>query len=72
MTPFKQARLSAGLSVKEAAQLLLIDPVSVRRFEMDPIATKTSRTAPPLAIRVLEWYAQGLIPLDTKAPPYSN
>lgn len=61
MTPFKKARLTAGLSVKDTAKLLAIDPVSVRRFEMDP-AKKTARQAPELAIKVLDWYARQIPP----------
>lgn len=60
-TNFKKARLEAGLSVSEAAELLSVNPVSVRRFEMDP-DKKTSRPAPPLAIKVLKWYAAQVPP----------
>ncbi len=61
-TKFKQARNLAGLSIKQTAHLLSIDPVSVRRFEMDP-AKSTSRNPPPLALKVLDWYEKKNPPL---------
>jgi len=60
-TDFKEARLRAGLSVNEAAKLLCVDPVSVRRFEMDP-SKQTARPAPPLLIKVLDWFTDQVPP----------
>lgn len=62
MTEFQKARELAGLTVREAAALCRVDDVTVRRWEMNPKTTKTSRNAPPLAIAVLAWYAQGVPP----------
>ena len=58
---FKQARCDAGLSVGDAARLLSVDPVSIRRFEMDP-EKKSARDAPPLLLRVLDWYTRQVPP----------
>lgn len=67
-TEFQKARDLAGLTVRQAAALCRVDDVTVRRWEMNPNTTKTARKAPPLAIAVLRWYAQGVAP---SLPPTS-
>ena len=61
MTIFKSFRIKSGLSVNQAARLLSIDPVSVRRFEMNPDRS-TSRNPPALALKVLQWYIDHVPP----------
>ena len=61
MTDFSEARQAAGLTVRETASLLSVDTVTVRRWEMAPNKS-TARTAPPLAIKVLKWFADGVPP----------
>ena len=65
---FKALRLKAGLSVNQAARLLSIDPVSVRRFEMD-VTKASARTPPELALKVLRWYIEKTPPSYEKAHP---
>ena len=59
---FKQARQRAGLTVNQCADLLSIQSVTIRRYEMDPATTNTFRNAPPLTVKVLGWYADKVAP----------
>jgi len=61
MNQFKTLRIKAGLSVNQAARLLSVDSVSVRRWEMET-DKGSSRNAPPLALKVLYWYREKIPP----------
>lgn len=54
---FKEAREKAGLTVNQCAKLLRLNPVTVRRFEMDPETATTARQAHDLHFDVLTWFA---------------
>lgn len=61
MTPFEQARKNAGLSVKQCAKLLSVHHTTVRRWELNRAAS-TAKDAPPLALRVIDWYTRKVPP----------
>jgi predicted transcriptional regulator len=58
---FKEARVKAGLSVAQCAELLATHPVTIRRYEVDP-DKPTHRKPPELALKVLDWYTAGNAP----------
>ena len=60
MTPaeFKAARHTLGLSVGEAADVLAIDPRTLRRWEDD----RAERPPHPTAARVMQWLLDGFRP----------
>ncbi|MGO8211853.1 helix-turn-helix domain-containing protein [Rhizobium ruizarguesonis] len=55
---FRQARASLGLSASQMANILNVDPRTVRKWESD------DGTRPPnaVAIRVVEWMLSGYRP----------
>lgn len=65
LTPeqIKEARHKLGLSVKELAEMLETDPLSIRRMEMDQDKSTARKPAPRMA-RLLHAYKKGYRPPD--------
>lgn len=63
MTPykFKKLRKSFGLTQRQMAKVLGVDPSTLRKWEM-PVNRATSRSVNPTAARAMEWFEQGLRP----------
>lgn len=62
MTPseFKQARHTLGLTLAETAQIMAVDPRTVRRWEAEDVST--ARPPSPTAARVMRWMLDGYRP----------
>lgn len=59
---FKKARKRLGLTVRELAEILDTNPVTIRKWETPP-GKNTARSPNPIACQVLRWIESGELSL---------